>query len=328
MEIRLLSTPFQRRRVLALLAVAGAVPLARAADARPLRLVVPFPPGGSSDLLARAVAPGLGAAIGQTVVVENRGGAGGSIGCAEAAKAEADGNTILMGHLGTLAVNPWIYPKLAYDPLKSFTAVGAVARVPNALVVNTNAPFRTLKDFVAFARRNPGKLTYSSGGNGSAAHIAMEALKLHAKMSLVHIPYRGTGPSITDLLAGNVDATFTGVTIVGPHVRAGRLRALAVSSARRIPSLPDVPTVAESGYPGFEADQWYGLVAPAGTPAARIQQLNTALNGVLAQPAVARQLATEGALPLAGSPQAFRALIEKELPRWGAVVKAANVKAG
>ena len=188
--------------------------------------------------------------------------------------------------------------------------------------------FRTLKDFVTFAQRNPGKLTYSSGGNGSAAHIAMEALKLHAKMSLVHIPYRGTGPSITDLLAGNVDATFTGVTIVGPHVRAGRLRALAVSSARRIPSLPDVPTVAESGYPGFEADQWYGLVAPAGTPAARIQQLNTALNGVLAQPAVARQLATEGALPLAGSPQAFRALIEKELPRWGAVVKAANVKAG
>lgn len=317
-----------RRHLLALLAAAGASPWAAAADARSLRLIVPFPPGGSSDILARTVAPGLGAAIGQVVVIDNHGGAGGSIGCAEAAKAEPDGNTILMGHLGTLAVNPWVYPKLAYDPLKSFTAIGGVARVPNVLVVNAKAPFHTLKDLVDFAHHNPGKLTYSSGGNGSAAHIAMEALKLQAKMSLVHIPYRGTGPSVTDLIAGNVDATFTGVTVVGPHVHGGRLRALAVSSPQRLPSLPDVPTVAESGYPGFEADQWYGLVAPAGTPAARVQQLNAALNGVLTQPAVAKQLANDGALPLATSPQAFRALIEKELPRWGAVVKAANVKAG
>lgn len=317
-----------RRHLLALLAAAGACPWAAAADARSLRLIVPFPPGGSSDILARTIAPGLGAAIGQAVLIDNHAGAGGSIGCAEAAKAEPDGNTLLMGHLGTLAVNPWIYPKLAYDPLRSFTAVGGVARVPNVLVVNANAPFHTLKDLVDFAHRNPGKLTYSSGGNGSAAHIAMEALKLQAKMSLVHIPYRGSGPSITDLMAGNVDATFTGVTVVGPHVRGGRLRALAVSSPQRLPSLPEVPTVAESGYPGFEADQWYGLVAPAATPAARVQQLNAALNGVLTQPAIAKQLANEGALPLATSPQAFRSLIEKELPRWGAVVKAANVKAG
>lgn len=316
-----------RRHLLALLAAAGAAPWAAAADTRPVRIIVPFTPGGSSDILGRAVAPGLSAALGQNVVVENHAGAGGSIGCAEAAKADPDGNTLLMGHLGTLAVNPWVYPRLGYDPLKSFATVGGVARVPNVLVVSSSSPFHTLKDLVDYAHAHPGRLSYSSGGNGSAAHIAMEALKLQARMAIVHIPYRGTSPSVTDLMAGNVDATFTGVTALLPHVRSGRLRALAVSSPQRLPSLPEVPTVAES-YPGFEADQWYGLLVPAGTPPARVQQLNAALNGVLAQPAVARQLATQGALPLATTPQAFRALIEKELPRWGAVVKAANVRAG
>jgi tripartite-type tricarboxylate transporter receptor subunit TctC len=232
-----------------------------------------------------------------------------------------------MGHVGTLAVNPWLYPKLSYDPLTSFAAVGGVARVPNVLVVASTSAVRSLKDLVELARRQPGRLTYSSGGNGSAAHITFEALKLRAQMPFVHIPYRGTVPSVTDLLGGQVDATFTGVTVLLPHIRSGRLRALAVSSAQRLPALPDVPTVAESGYPGFEADQWYGLVAPAATPAARVQQLNAELNRALAQPAVAQQLAGEAAIPLATTPQAFRAMIERELPRWGAVVKAASLKA-
>jgi tripartite-type tricarboxylate transporter receptor subunit TctC len=321
-----LNPSFTRRQAIAL-AAAGLSAQTWAQDARVVRLIVPFTPGGSSDILARAVAPGLSAAIGQTIVIDNRPGAGGSIGAAEAAKAAPDGNTLFMGHLGTLAVNPWLYPKAGYEPLTSFATVGEVAAVPNVLVVSATSPVRTLKDFVELARSKPGRLTYSSGGNGSAAHMAFEALKLRTKITTVHIPYRGTVPAVTDLLGGQVDTTFTGVTVLLPHIRSGRLRALAVSSAQRIPSLPDVPTVAESGYAGFEADQWYGLVAPAGTPAARIQKLNTELNRVLASPAVAQQLAGEGAIPAPGTPEAFRALIARELPRWGAVVKAANMTA-
>jgi tripartite-type tricarboxylate transporter receptor subunit TctC len=322
-----LNVRLNRRQALALATTALGAPLAWSQDGRPVRLIVPFTPGGSSDILARAVGPGLAEAIGQPVLVDNRAGAGGSIGAAEAAKADPDGNTLLMGHLGTLAVNPWLYPKLGYDPLKSFATVGGVARVPNVLVVNSNSPVRTLKDFIELARSKPGRMTYSSGGNGSAAHVAFEALKLQAKFTAVHIPYRGTMPAVTDLIAGQVDTTFTGVTVLLPHIRSGRLRALAVSSPMRLPSLPDVPTVAESGFPGFEADQWYGIVAPAGTPPARIQKLNAELNRVLASPAVAQRLAGEGALPFPTTPDAFRALIARELPRWGAVVKTSNMRA-
>ena len=282
-----------RRRALLLAALASAAaPAARAQSPKPLRLIVPFTPGGSTDILARAVGARLGPALGQTVLIDNRPGAGGSLGAAEAARAEADGNTLLMGHIGTLAVNPALYPKLAYDPLKSFVPVAWVARVPNVLVVNAASPVRTLADLVTRARAQPGRLTYSSGGNGSAAHIAFEYLKLKAGFFMLHIPYRGTAPSVTDLLGGQVDATFTGAPTVLPHVRAGRLRALAVSSVQRLPSLPDVPTVAESGYPGFDADQWYGVVAPAGTPAAVVARLNAEINKALLTPAV-----TDGAVP-------------------------------
>jgi tripartite-type tricarboxylate transporter receptor subunit TctC len=310
------------------LASGGAALLAPAwaQDGRTVRLIVPFTPGGSSDILARAVAPGLSAAIGQTIVVDNRPGAGGSIGAAEAARAEPDGNTLLMGHLGTLAVNPWLYPKLGYDPLASFVAIGGVARVPNVLVVPASSPVHSLKELIASAQAKPGRLTYSTGGNGSAAHMAYEALKLRARFSAVHIPYRGAAPAVTDVLSGTVDSTFTGVTVLLPHVRSGRLRALAVSSPQRIPSLPEVPTISESGYPGFEADQWYGLVAPAGTPVARVQKLNAELDRVLGNAAVAQQLAGEGALPMPIAPEAFRALVAKELPRWGAIVKASNMR--
>ena len=231
-----------------------------------------------------------------------------------------------MGHIGTLAVNPALYPKLAYDPLKSFTPVAWVARVPNVLVVNAGSPLRSLDDLVKAARAQPGKLTYSSGGNGSAANIAFEYLKLRAKFPMLHIPYKGTAPSVTDLLGGQVDATFTGAPGVLPHVRSGRLRALAVSSAQRLASLPNVPTVAESGVPGFDADQWYGIVAPAGTPAAVVARLNAEINKALQTPAVAEQLAGEGAIPTPDTPQAFGALIAREIPRWAEVVKAGNVR--
>ncbi len=315
-----------RRAVLAAALATGLASRAHAQSARPLRLVVPFTPGGSSDILARALAPRLALALGTNVVVENRPGAGGSVGAAEVARAEPDGSTLLMGHIGTLAVNPALYPKLPYDPIKSFAPVAWVARVPNVLVVPAAARAQSFAEFVALARAQPGRLTFSSGGNGSAAHITFELLKLRARIFMLHIPYRGTAPSINDLIAGQVDSTFTGTPAVLPHVKAGRLRALAVSSPQRIAALRDVPTVAESSLPGFEADQWYGVVAPAGTPAAVVARLNAAINQALALPEVAQQLATEGAVPTPGTPQAFAALIARELPRWAEVVKAGNVQ--
>jgi tripartite-type tricarboxylate transporter receptor subunit TctC len=296
------------------------------AQGRPIRLVVPFTPGGSTDILARALAPKLAAALGQNVIVDNKPGAGGSLGAAEVANAAPDGQTLLMGHIGTLAVNVSLYPKLAYDPVKSFTPVAWVARVPNVLVVSASSGMTSLKDLVSRAKAKPGQLSYSSGGNGSAAHISFEYFKLRAGIFMAHIPYRGTAPSVTDLISGQVDTTFTGTPAVLPHIRSGRLRALAVSSPQRIAALPEVPTVAESGYPGFEADQWYGIVAPAGTPPAVVARLNAEINKALALPEVAQQLAAEGAVPVPGPPQAFGELIAREIPRWREVIQAGNVK--
>jgi tripartite-type tricarboxylate transporter receptor subunit TctC len=327
-------TPVHRR---AWVAAALALPLSLsrpvwAQAGRNLRIVVPFTPGGSTDILARALAPKLAAALGQNVIVDNKPGAGGSLGATEVAQAAADGNTLLMGHIGTLAVNPAMYPRLGYDPLKSFAPVAWVARVPNVLVVPAASPARSFREFMALAAARPGQLSFSSGGNGSAAHITFEFLKLRGRIFMLHIPYRGTAPSVTDLIAGQVDATFTGAPAVLTHVKSGRLRALAVSSSKRIPQLPDVPTVAESasaglpGLAGWEADQWYGVVAPAGTPAAVVARLNAEINKALALPEVAQQLAVEGAVPTPGTPQAFSQLIARELPRWAEVVKAGNVK--
>lgn len=317
------SDPIRRAVLAGLLAAPFA---AHAQAARPLRIIVPFTPGGSTDILARALAPKLAQALGQNVIVDNKPGAGGSLGAGEAAKAEPDGGTLLMGHIGTLGVNPSMYPRLPYDPLASFVPVAWVARVPNVLVVNAASPHRSLKDLLAAARAQPGRMTYSSGGNGSAAHITFEYLKLKTQVFMLHIPYRGTAPSVTDVIAGQVDCTFTGAPAVIPHVRSGRLRALAVSSPQRLAALPEVPTVAESGYPGFEADQWYGLVAPAGMPAALVARLNAEVNKALALPDVAQQLAGEGATPMPTTPQAFGDLIRREMPRWAEVVKAGNVK--
>ncbi len=317
-----------QRRPLLLSALGSAIAWPAWAQAtRSIRLIVPFTPGGSTDILARAIGPKLALALGRNVIIDNKPGAGGSLGAGEAAKAEADGNTLLMGHIGTLAVNPAIYPKLGYDPLKSFVPVAWVARVPNVLVVPAASPARNFKEFIELARSKPGRLTFSSGGNGSAAHITFEYLKLRAKIFVTHIPYRGTAPSVTDLIGGQVDATFTGAPAVLPHIKSGRLRALAVSSPKRIPALPDVPTVAEGGFPGWEADQWYGVVAPAGTPPAVVAQLNAEINKALALPDVAQQLAVEGAEPTPTTPQAFGQLIAREIPRWAEVVKAGNVTA-
>lgn len=292
----------------------------------PVRLIVPFTPGGTTDIVARAIGPKLSAALGQNVIVDNKPGAGGSLGAAEAARAAPDGNTLLMGHIGTLAVNPSMYPKLPYDPLKSFVPVAYMARVPNVLVVGASSPIKSLQDLLKAARARPGTLTYSSGGNGSAAHITFEYLKLKTGIFMLHIPYRGTAPSVTDVIAGQVDCTFTGSPAVLQHIKSGRLRALAVSSPQRLAALPDVPTVAESGYRGFEADQWYGIVAPAGTPAPVVARLNAEINKALSLPDVMQQLSAEGATPMPSTPQSFGDLIRSEIPRWAEVVKTGHVK--
>ncbi|HEY8048668.1 MAG TPA: tripartite tricarboxylate transporter substrate binding protein [Ramlibacter sp.] len=330
-------TPSFDRRALvraipaAFLAAASPLAFAQSWPNRPLHMIVPFPPGGSTDLLGRAIGEEIARSLQQAVVIENVPGAGGSIGAERAARAAPDGYTLLMGHIGTLAVNPSLYPKLAYDPLRSFTPVAWVARVPNVLVVNPAVPASSLGELIAYAKTHPGQLSYASGGNGSAAHMAMEYLKMATQASLLHIPYRGTAPAVMDVLSGQVQATFTGVPALLPHIRAGKLRALAVSSPKRLAVLPDVPTVAESGVPGtkdFEADQWYGLVAPAGTPADIVAQLNRLVNASLASNAVRERLASEGAEPTPTTPQAFGELIAREIPRWARVIKAAHITTG
>ena len=322
-----------RRRALSWLGLPlfGAFVPAHAADdypARPVRILVPFTPGGSSDILARAIGQELGRGWKQPVVVENVPGAGGTLASERAARAAADGHTLFMGHTGTLAVNPWLYPKLRFEPLKAFAPVAAVARVPNVLVVHPSVPAANLAELVAYAKANPGKLAYGSGGNGSAAHLTVEYLKLQTGLQALHVPYKGTAPSVNDLLGGQVQLLFTGAPALLPHIRAGGMRALAVSSPRRLSQLPEVPTVAESGVSGtrgFEADQWYGLVAPAGTPAAVVQALNTLVNQALASEGVRARLTTEGADPMPITPQAFGQLIEQDKARWDAVIKAAKV---
>lgn len=326
-------TPMARRGLL-LWAAAGAASLAGPVSAqafphKPLRIIVPFTPGGSADVLARAIGTEIGRTLNQPVVIENVPGAGGSLGGERAAKAAADGYTLFMGHVGTLAVNPALYPRLPYDPLRSFAPVAWVARVPNLLVVHPSVPAQSLKELVALARSRPGQLAYGSGGNGSAAHTTMEYLKLQTGTSFLHIPYRGTAPSVNDLLANQVQVLFTGVPALLAHVKAGRMRALAVSSPKRLALLPEVPTVAESGIPGtrnFEADQWYGLVAPAGTPTEIVALLNQHVNRALTSEEVRTRLAAEGAEATPASPAAFGQLIAAEIPRWAKVVKSASIR--
>lgn len=320
-----------RRRMLAaavsLLAMAaGRVSLAADWPTRPVRLVVPFPPGGSTDILGRAIAQKLQEALGQPFVVDNKPGAGGSIGAGEVARAAADGYTILMGHIGTLAINPSLYPKLPYDPVTSFAPVALIARVPNVLVVNPAVPVHDVRELIALAKAKPGSLRYASGGNGSAAHIAMEYFKLRTQTNIEHIPYRGTSPAVSDVIGGQVEIIMTGVPAVLQQVRAGKLRALAVSSRAPVASMPELPTIAASGVPDFEAIQWYGMVAPARTPAAVISLLNAEIGRALQTPALKARLDAEGAEAAPGTPEAFGALIVAEIARWKPVIEQSHMQ--
>ena len=293
---------------------------------KPIRLLVPFTPGGSTDILARSIGQELTKAWGQSVVIENIPGAGGSIGADKVAKAAGDGYTLLMGHIGTLAVNPSLYPKLPYNPVTDFAPVAWVARVPNVLVVHPSVPAKTVQELVALGKSRPGQLNYGSGGNGSAANLATEYFKMQTGASFLHIPYRGTAPAVTDLMGAQIQLLFTGAPAVLAQIKNGQLRALAVSSPKRIDVLPDVPTVAESGYKGFEADQWYGIVAPAATPPDIVRKLNAQINLALSSVELKTRLNNEGAVATPSTPEVFGKLIASEIARWKPVISSGRVK--
>lgn len=294
--------------------------------AKPIRLMVPFPPGGSTDIVARIVAQKLGERLGQPLTIENRGGAGGTIGTAIIARAPADGYNLVVGTTSTHVVAPAVYPKLEYDAQKDFAGVSLMAVTPYLLVLNTNVKATNLREFVALARAQPGKINYASAGVGSTTHLAMEMLKAVGSFDAVHVPYNGNGPAGTAVMAGQVEALFGSLPALLPQARAGKVRALAVGTPRRSPSLPDVPTVAELGYPGFDASLWLAIMAPAGTPAAIVERLNREIVAVIAQPDVAEALAKAGAEPATSSPAELEALVRDSLPKYASVVKSAGVK--
>ncbi len=315
------------RFALAALTLTGAAPAgAQTWPNGNITLVVPFTPGGSTDILARLLSQKLGDALGVGVIVDSRPGAAGSTASAQVARARPDGQTIAMGHIGTLAVNPSLYPNLGYDPLTSFAHISTLARVHNVLAVNPKLPVNSVLELIDYAKRHPGELNYGSGGNGSAAHIATAAFMVATGIQLVHVPYRGTAPAMTDLIGGQIQMMMTGAPAVLPQSRAGLLRALGVSGATRIPAAPDIPTISEAGVPGFEASQWYGIVAPAGTPRPIIDRLNQETRKALASPDIVEALTRDGAEPWATSPEEFRAFIAREIPRWAIVVEKAGIK--
>jgi tripartite-type tricarboxylate transporter receptor subunit TctC len=294
---------------------------------KPIRLVVPFAPGGSSTLVARFMGEEMAKELGQSFVIENKPGGGGNIAMQEVARAEPDGYTLIIGHVGSLAMNPYMYEHLPYDVDKDFAPVSLLAVVPNIFVVYHEVPAKNLPEFVALAKSKPGQINYGSAGNGSAGHLAMEYLKQVTGMELQHVPYKGTGPNVTDLIAGRTQATSAGTPPLLPHVKSGKLRVIAVGTSKRLASIPDVPTVAEQGYPGFETSQWYGLNAPAKTPAAVIQRLTAAAAKAAKSALVAERFKPDDAEAIGSTPQAYAAYIKKEQERWSKVVRAANIKA-
>jgi tripartite-type tricarboxylate transporter receptor subunit TctC len=293
---------------------------------KPIRFVVPFAPGGSSEIVARSIAAEMSKLLGQQVFVENKPGGAGNVAMGEVAKADPDGYTLILGHIGTLAVNPYMFEKLPYDANKDFVPISLLAIVPSVFVVNASVPAKDLKEFVKLAKDNPGKITYGSAGNGSAGHLAFEYLKLAAQIDLLHIPYKGTGPQLTDLLGGRLDAAAAGAPPLLPHIKGGKLRAIAVGTPQRIAALPDVATVAEQGYPGFETSQWYGLMAPAKTPEAIVKRLADAAAQAAKSPAVIERFAADNAVAVGSTPAEFTAYIRKEQARWKEVVEKAKIR--
>ncbi|MBL8301558.1 MAG: tripartite tricarboxylate transporter substrate binding protein [Ideonella sp.] len=317
-----------------LLAVAAGVtlPFAWPAGARAqswpskaIRFVVPFAPGGSSEIVARSTAVEMARLLGQSVFVDNKPGGAGNVAMGEVARAD-DQHTLILGHIGTLAVNPYIFDKLPYDANKDFRPISLLAKVPSLYVVHPDLPVKNLKEFVALARSKPGRLNYGSAGNGSAGHLAMEYLKMATGTFMLHVPYRGTGPQLTDLLAARLDAAAVGAPAILQFIKTGKLRCIATGSTQRIAQLPDVPTVAEQGYPGFEMTQWYGLLAPASLPQAAADKLAAAAAKAVKEPAALERLNTDAAIAVGGTPAEFARFIADEQKRWQPVISRAKIK--
>ena len=293
---------------------------------RPVRLIVPFPPGGSTDIVGRVVAQKLTEAWGQQVIVDNRGGASGQIGAELAARSPADGYTLVVGHIGTFGVNPSLYPQLRYDAIKDFAPISMVARVPNMLAVHPTVPVNTVKELVDLARAKPGTLNYGSSGSGSNPFLCVEFFKMLTKTDIVHVPYKGTGPMLIDLISGQVSLTINGVPPLLPIVQSKKIKGIAVATEKRLALFPDLPTIIEAGVPGYEVTQWYGVLAPAKTPASVILKVNKDINAFLARPETASKMSGEGAIPSGSTPEQFGALIRSEISRWSKVVKATGAR--
>lgn len=293
---------------------------------RPIRLVVPFPPGGGTDTISRVVATKLTETLKWSIVVDNRPGAGGNIGVDLAVKSPADGYTIVMGQTSNLAVNPTLYAKLPYDPVKDLAPITTVADAPLVLVVPASSKFKTLADVVAAAKAKPGDITFATPGNGTVAHLTGELFQRSAGIKLQHIPYKGSAQAITDLMGGTIDVFMASVPTALSHIKNGKMRALAVTSAKRSVSLPDVPSINDAGYKGFDANTWFGLAAPAGTPANVIARLNTEVNRVLQMPDVREKIRGEGGDILGGTPEAFGNLIKTDIVKWGKIVRDSGAK--
>jgi tripartite-type tricarboxylate transporter receptor subunit TctC len=294
---------------------------------RAVRFLVPFAPGGTSEIVARSVAAELTKQLGQSVYVENKPGGAGTVAMQEAAHAAPDGHTIILGHVGTLAVNPYMLANQPYDVNKDFIPVTLLAKVPNVFVIHPDVPAKNFKEFVAYVKANPGKLSYGSAGNGSSNHLAGELFKIMSGAPITHIPYRGTGPQLTDLLSGRTQASSAGLPALGAHIRSGKLRAIAVGTQQRIAALPDVPTVAEMGYKDFETSQWYGILAPAGTPPEIVKKLQEESLKALKSSAVTERFATDSAVGGGGTSAEFAAFIAREQKIWKEIVRKAQIKA-
>jgi tripartite-type tricarboxylate transporter receptor subunit TctC len=309
-----------------LAALATSIAAAQPYPNKAIKVIVPYPAGGFYDLIARNVGPRLGDALGQPVVIENRVGANGIVGTEYTAKSPADGYTIIIGGIGPHGINPGLYPKLPYDPIKDFVPIIHVASSPNILVVHPSAPLDTVSELIAIARAKPGQLSYASNGNGSSQHLSAEMFAAAMSLKLNHVPFKGSAPAVTAMLGGQTDMTFGIAGDVVPHVKAGKLRALAVTSTRRVPALPDTPTMHEAGVSGYESTAWFGYLAPAGTPRKIVTRLNADIAKVL-EPAEIRERITQGVAEIVGgTPEQFGSFIRAEIAKWTRVVKDANVR--
>ena len=300
--------------------------LAQTYPAKPVRLIVPFPPGGSADILARAIGQKAGEGLGQQFIVDNRPGAGTAIGAEALARSAPDGYTVMIGTVSSHAINPALNPKLPFHPVKDFTPVSLVATIPFAMIVHPSVPARNVQEFIALARAKPGSLNYSSAGSGTSNHLSGELLKAMSGIDIVHVPYKGSAPALNDLIAGQVSLMFDLVLTAAPHIKSGAVRGIAVTSAQRSSALPELPTVAESGVPGYEVSAWFGIFGPAGLPAAVAQRLNAEFVKAVQQPDLRQRLASQGAEPLTSTPEEFASYLRSEIDKWAKVVKASGMK--